>query len=137
MLRTKLLLQTIYALPFGQFSFTIFDEIFSGTSPQEAIIGSGSVIETLVQFPQSLNIIATHHRLLTVVENYTNGNFKNYKVSVIKKEDGTFTFPYLIEQGISNQHIALDILEQNQFAFPSPLNITQKLKDLILQHGTS
>lgn len=113
LLRVKHLLNIIRST--NGFTFTVFDEVFNGTSPEEAIVGSASVMENLAQLHNSVNIISTHYGLLTRVEDYTGGVFKNYKVTTIEKPDETFVFPYTIERGPSDQHIALKLVKKEGF----------------------
>ena len=52
--------------------------------------------------------------VLTDLAQDTNDLFKNQKVSIIR-EDGRITYPYKLEPGITDQAIALDLLEQEGF----------------------
>ena len=62
----------------------------------------------------SITIIATHFPLLTALEKGTD-SFSNYNVSV-NKINGDIKYPFKLEHGISNQHVALDILQSQGFA---------------------
>jgi len=136
LLRVAHLLNNIQKLNHNQFSFTILDEIFNGTSPEEAIVGSANVMENLTQFKNSMNIIATHYGLLTRVEEYTNGIFKNYKVTVDQHPNGDLTFPYTIQRGRSDQHIALALIKKEGFLNDDGVyNLAQRMADDIAQEG--
>jgi len=136
LLRVSHLLNNIQSLKPNEYSFTILDEIFNGTSPEEAIIGSGNVMETLAQLPNSMNIIATHYGLLTRVEEYTGGIFKNYKVTVNEHPNGDLTFPYTIEHGRSDQHIALSLIKkEGLLSDVGKFNLSQRLADDIAEGG--
>lgn len=136
LLRVAHLLNNIQSLKHTEFSFTILDEIFSGTSPEEAIVGSGNVMEDMTRMRNSMNIIATHYGLLTRVEEYTGGIFKNYKVTVDQHSNGDLTFPYTIQRGRSDQHIALALIKKEGFLTEGgKFNLAQRLADDIEQEG--
>ena len=52
---------------------------------------------------------------LTRLQEDTDGFYYNHKVSVITKPNGTITFPYKLEKGITDQAIALDLLKAEGF----------------------
>lgn len=95
-----------------EFSFIIIDEMFTGTNPSEAEEAAYRVGKVLTHFGNSICILATHFKKLTQLEQETNGFYKNYKVWVTEKTDGTFHCPYKITPGISDQSIALKLLQQ-------------------------
>ena len=99
---------TIRSLPYANFSFCIFDELFSGTSPDEGKSIAYATAEAIGQLPNSICMIATHFKLLTKLEANTK-YFTNYKVSV---EPGTLKRLYTLEPSISDQHIALDVARE-------------------------
>ena len=96
-------------------------------------MGSGYIADTLIKQSNSMCIIATHFRMLTELENLTDGAFKNSKVSVIRESDGTLTFPYELSDGISDQHVAIDLIKQEEAFDKSEL--ADKLEVLIKEHG--
>jgi len=112
--RTDKLLQDITALEPGQHSFVIFDEIFNGTSPLEGMASAYSVARHLATLPNNICLLATHFKLLTELEQDTQ-TFANYKVSVTYEQDGKIGYPYKLEKGISDQHVAIDILKEEGF----------------------
>lgn len=121
-------IQDISKLENNEFSFSIMDEIFSGTNPKEGEAGAYSVAEYVGQFKNSLNIIATHFPLLTKLEsNQPKGNFANFKVIVNKNAQGKLEYPFKVVPGISNQTIAIDILEEQGF----DVKMLEKAKDIL------
>ena len=60
-------------------------------------------------------LIASHYPKMPLLENNTDGIFSNYKVSVHKTENNTLEYPFRLEKGATNQTIAIDILEAEQF----------------------
>ncbi len=111
-LRAKELITTLRTLPPHDFCFTIIDEAFSGTSPQEGEYASYKFAEQLGNFNNGMTIIATHYPKLIDLEQEKSSTYKNYHVEVIREEDGSLnrTFKLLPEPSCMN--IALDILAQ-------------------------
>lgn len=113
-MRAQELLNSIIALPKNQFSFSVMDEMFSGTSPKEGEAAGYAVAKNIGSHKNSIAIIATHFPRLKKLDTDT-GNFKNYQVRVIRHEDGTFSYPFKLEEGAADQNVALDILANEGF----------------------
>jgi len=113
--RAQELMDTIKILPQNKFAFTVMDEIFSGTAPQEGEAAAFGVAHLMSSFENSITLLATHFPKLTTLPRHTNGAFKNYKVFVEKRPDGSIVFPYLLDKGRSHQVIALDLLKKEGF----------------------
>jgi DNA mismatch repair protein MutS len=112
--RAQDVIQAILNLQEGKFAFCLIDEMFSGTSPIEAESTAFSVAKHMGTNSASIICLATHFNLLTQLEGQTD-SFRNYKVSVGKKPDGKIAYPYKLQEGISNQNVALDILKEQGF----------------------
>ena len=113
-LRAQQLLETINTLDKNKFSFSVIDEMFSGTSPKEGEAASYAVAKNLATNSNSIAVIATHFPKLKELET-TLGTFKNYQVRVIRYDDGSFSYPFKLEEGAADQNVALDILQQQGF----------------------
>ncbi len=113
-LRAQDLLQTINNLDKNKFSFSVMDEMFSGTSPKEGEAASYAVAKNIGANSNSIAIIATHFPKLKELE-ATFGTFKNYQVRVTRYDNGTFNYPFKLEEGAADQNVALDILQQQGF----------------------
>lgn len=110
--RAKKLKESIVSCAPGQKTFTIIDEIFSGTAPDVASKVGFTFAEQIGKIPYSMSIITTHFPRLTDLENETN-RFSNYKVADAHiAHDGTVTYPFKLEPGKSTQNIAQHMLEQ-------------------------
>lgn len=109
-LRAKELIDSIRSLKKNAFSFTIMDEIFSGTSPKEAEEGAYEFSSKLGEFNNSLCLVATHFPKLTALEN--SSSYKNYRVAVRYNEDGALVLPFKLEEGINTVNIAIDLLKE-------------------------
>ena len=113
-LRMQKILNTASAMDGSQKGLIILDEMFNGTSPQEAEACAFSVAYLLGKNPLIINLLATHHVLLTQLPAALSA-YQNYHVSVVKKSDGTFYYPFKLEESVSDQHVALDILQHEGF----------------------
>lgn len=102
-------------IPPHQFSFTIMDELFTGTNPAEGIAGSYAVSEYLGQFDNSIMIITTHFNKLTQLDNVYPTKFMNKKFFVHTLADGSFLRPYKISDGVSDQNIAIELLRNKGY----------------------
>ncbi len=63
----------------------------------------------------SILILATHFQKLKKLEDVTS-LVKNYQVRVVRYEDGSFSYPFKLEEGAADQNVALDILKQEGFS---------------------
>jgi len=110
--RAKKLKQSILSCTPKQKTFTIIDEIFSGTNPQVASDVGFKFASNLGDINHSMTIITTHFPRLTDIEAEV-GTFTNYKVAdATLMADGTVVYPFTLVPGISTQNIAQHMLEQ-------------------------
>lgn len=115
-----------------EFIFTVIDELFTGTNPKEGIASSYAVCEYVGKFSNSINIFTTHFMELTNLEKDYPNHFKNMNFYVIKNSDGSFTRPYKIKDGISQQHIAIELLKNKGYNESIITNALNKLNNLIV-----
>lgn len=108
-IRAGQLLDKIEGAKQGEFVFAAFDELFSGTSPEEGEAAAYSVVKGIGQSPYVISLVATHFPLLTTLAGESS-NFSNHKISINFHPDGRVEYPYRLEPGISNQHVALHVL---------------------------
>ena len=109
--RVVKLQKTIERLGPNKFSFTMFDELFSGTSSDQGATLAKGTAKVLGKEGNSISLIATHYLILTQLEQET-ANFTNYKVPVEMLPDQKIVRKYKVEPGISNQHIAIAIAKE-------------------------
>lgn len=94
------------------FNIGIVDELFTGTNPKEGKAASYAVLKRIANNPTNLTIISTHfHDVLTSLDNE---KFVFNKFTA-KKVDNGFLYSYKIENGISDQCIALQLLKERGF----------------------
>ncbi|MGI2262254.1 MutS-related protein [Candidatus Cardinium hertigii] len=101
-----------------EFSFTIFDEPFSGTNPIEGAAAEYSVLNYIAQYSNAFNIVATHYPVVMLLEQREpQKGFKNYKVFIKSiGKNGKIHYTYKVIPGASNQTIAIDILADQGYA---------------------
>ncbi len=110
--RSKKLKQSILSCTPGQKTFTIIDELFSGTAPDVASNVGFQFASQLGDMKHSMSIITTHFPRLIDLEKETK-NFANYKVAdATFGENGKVIYPFKLVKGASTQNIAQHMLEQ-------------------------
>jgi DNA mismatch repair ATPase MutS len=86
----------------------VFDELYSGTNPEEAIIGSTAFMEYLVKNKYVSSLLTTH--FVDVCEKLKNNkNIINYHMDVTK-QNNKIIYNYLFKQGISKIKGGLSVL---------------------------
>ena len=110
-------LRTLAELQQDEFSFTIFDEPFSGTNPTEGAAAEYSILESIADYTNTMNIVATHYPIVMLLEkNAPTKGFANYKVYIThEKGQKKINYTYKVMPGKSNQAIAIDILEEQGY----------------------
>jgi hypothetical protein len=93
----------------GKFVFSIFDEPFSGTSATEGCGMSYAMAKRIGSAPNSICMIATHFAQLQALPHDL---FAFYKLSMYKDASGLLQANYMLEGGVSDQHIAFDVARQ-------------------------
>ena len=86
----------------------VFDELYSGTNPEEAVIGSTAFMEYLVKNKYVSSMLTTH--FINVCEKLENNqNIINYHMDVTK-QNNKITYNYLFKEGISKVKGGLNVL---------------------------
>ncbi len=100
-----------------EFSFSIFDEPFSGTNPTEGAAAEYSILEAMADYTNTLNIVATHYPVVMLLEKKCpEKGFVNYKVYITyQSAEKKLNYTYKVVPGKSNQAIAIDILEEQGY----------------------
>jgi len=101
----------------NEFSFSIFDEPFSGTNPTEGAAAEYSILEAMADYRNTLNIVATHYPIVMLLaKNRPELGFANYKVYITYQgEEKKLNYTYKVIPGQSNQAIAIDILAEQGY----------------------
>jgi DNA mismatch repair ATPase MutS len=85
-----------------------FDELYSGTNPDEAVISSLAFMEYLVKF-KKVNCILTTHFIEVCKKLKKNKRIVNYSMKTIKTETD-FTYTYSMKPGISEVRGGIKVL---------------------------
>jgi DNA mismatch repair protein MutS len=111
-LRAKSLLQSLVMLKSGELAFLAMDEMFTGTSPYEAMVACYAYCTLLAQCGNASCLLATHFKLLTKLEETYPGIFKNFCIDGVVNPDDTITYPYVLHPGISKENVAFAMLRK-------------------------
>jgi len=108
--RCKEILDKIRDTPEDDYHFCIFDELYSGTNPNEAAKSAYSLLNYLSKKPNVRFILTTHY--LNVCKKFSKSNVvKNYKMVVDKDDNGKFIYTYKMKKGISTLEGGIAILK--------------------------
>lgn len=110
--RAKKLKKSIMSCSPGQKTFTIIDELFTGTAEAVAADIGFKFATMMGSMRHSMMIVTTHIKNLTQLEKTTD-YFTNYKVDDAHIDlHGRISYPFKLVQGISDQNIAEHMMEQ-------------------------
>jgi hypothetical protein len=88
--------------------FCIFDELYSGTNPEEAVVSAVAFMDYIVKNKNVTCLLTTHYTKLCKKLS-KNKMITNYNMKTIKAND-TFEYTYLLEKGISKIKGGLKVL---------------------------
>lgn len=80
--------------------FCIFDELYSGTNPEEATKAGYAFLKYLSKY-NNVNFLLTTHYISICKKLKGSSNIENYKMDVRVLENGEFVYTYKIKKGIS------------------------------------
>ena len=104
--------------------FTIFDELYSGTNPNEATKSATSLLRYLAKFDNVRFILTTHY--VSVCKKFRKSSrVCNYKMNVKVDETGRITYLYTIKKGISKTQGGVEILKMMNY----PEEILKDIRD--------
>jgi hypothetical protein len=91
--------------------FCVFDEIYSGTNPEEAVVSATSFLKYLVKNKNVSCLITTH--FIKICKNLKNDtNFANFNMDSIVDNNKNLTHKYKIVKGISNIKGGIQVLRK-------------------------
>ena len=94
--------------------FCIFDELYSGTNPEEATKAGTAFLKYLENYKNVDFILTTHY--INVCKKFKSSELtKNYKMNVTINKDGTFVYHYKIKKGISKIKGATRVLKDMDY----------------------
>jgi DNA mismatch repair ATPase MutS len=97
----------------GELHFCIFDELFSGTNPEEAVI-SGTAFMTYLVKNKNLNCMLTTHFIDVCHHLEKNANIVNYKMDT-RQQDDKIQYTYLLKKGISSVKGGFQVLRDMNY----------------------
>jgi len=104
-----------------------FDELYSGTNPDEAVISSLAFMEYLVKF-KNVGCLLTTHFIKVCKKLQKNKNILNYHMETIKGKDAfDFKYTYSMKKGISEVRGGIKVLTDMNYPKEILAN-TQKIK---------
>jgi hypothetical protein len=115
--------------------FGIFDELYSGTNPEEATKSGYAFLKYLSKYNNVDFILTTHYNKICM-KLHKNENIQNYKMNVIEKDDNKLVYTYKMKKGISKVQGAIKILEEMKY--PKEIindvkNFNKKIKDPLIE----
>ena len=94
--------------------FCVFDELYSGTNPEEAISSASALLNHLNKKNNINYCLTTHYYKLC--KQLDKNVSKNYHMEIIKNKDNTdFKFTYKIKKGISKIKGGLKVLKDLEY----------------------
>lgn len=80
--------------------FCVFDELYSGTNPEEAVISAQAFMEYITKYKTISFLLTTHY--IELCKNISNNDrMQNYNMKTIKTEK-VFEYTYKLQEGISD-----------------------------------
>ena len=94
--------------------FCIFDELYSGTNPIEAVQAGKAFLSYLSKYPNVRFMLTTHY--VKICKHFKNSNaVRNYKMSVLVLPDGNFEYKYRMRLGISKLKGGIRVLKDMDY----------------------
>jgi len=94
--------------------FCVFDELYSGTNPDEAVVSAIAFLEYLVKNKNVTCVLTTHFRkICDRFESHT--EVVNYRMDVSKDCNNRITYKYLLKDGISDVKGGINVLSDMNY----------------------
>jgi hypothetical protein len=94
--------------------FCIFDELYSGTNPEEAAKAGYAFLQYLHTFKNTNYLLTTHY--VSICKKYKNSQHtQNYKMEVVVDNNGNFEYTYKLKKGISKLKGGLRVLKDMDY----------------------
>jgi hypothetical protein len=94
--------------------FCVFDEIYSGTNPDEAVISALAFMQYLVKI-ENVQCIMTTHFIKVCKKLNKNKYVKNYHMHVDLSNNNDFSYTYKMKEGISEVHGGIKVLNDMNY----------------------
>ena len=94
--------------------FCIFDELYSGTNPEEAVQAGKAFLSYLSKYPNVRFMLTTHY--VKICKHFkTSDIVRNYKMAVDVMPDGNFDYKYKMKKGISKLKGGIRVLKDMNY----------------------
>ena len=93
--------------------FCVFDELYSGTNPEEAVVSALAFMEYLVKF-KNVKCVLTTHFIKVCKKLKKNTNVSNFHMETIQ-ENKDFSYTYLLKRGISEVRGGFKVLQDMNY----------------------
>lgn len=93
--------------------FCIFDELYSGTNPEEAVVSAFAFMDYIVK-NENVTCLLTTHYVKLCKKLSKNKMIKNYNMKTLKKNDN-FEYTYLLQEGVSKIKGGLKVLKDMDY----------------------
>jgi hypothetical protein len=93
--------------------FCVFDELYSGTNPDEAVMSANAFMEYLVKF-ENVKCILTTHFIAVCKKLSSHPQIENYKMETMPSGD-SFNYTYVLKKGISEVRGGIKVLHDMQY----------------------
>ena len=94
--------------------FCIFDELYSGTNPEEAVQAGKAFLSYLSKYPNVRFMLTTHY--VKICKHFkTSDIVRNYKMAVDVMPDGNFDYKYKMKPGISKLKGGIRVLKDMNY----------------------
>lgn len=108
--------------------FCIFDELYSGTNPDEACKAGTAFLKYLSKYP-NVNFMLTTHYISICKRFRKSDSIENYKMDVNILPDGNFEYKYKMCKGISKLKGAIRVLKDMDYPKEIIENIENEYKN--------
>ena len=93
----------------------IFDEIYSGTNPSDAVLCASVYLKGMNEHKNHVDYILTTHYLELCEKYKKNKHVKNQQMNVIVQDDDEIQYTYTLGDGISDVHGGFQILQKMDY----------------------
>ena len=93
--------------------FCVFDELYSGTNPDEAVMSANAFMEYLVKF-ENVKCILTTHFIAVCKKLNSHPLINNYQMETMPSGD-SFNYTYVLKKGISEVRGGIKVLHDMQY----------------------
>ena len=113
--RCKEILNAISIAKDDETHFCAFDELYSGTNPEEAEQSATSFMKYITKFKNVSCMLTTHFiKVCKTLEKTSSKTIMNYKM-LTEEKNGELQYKYILEKGISNIKGGIMVLKQMNY----------------------